>query len=355
MSWKRNCYSSLVFTLPEYFALTILIGLELNKELFVYDVVIEINGKKYDIHTYRCGDGNAEDLVLLHGYAGSSIMYYKMLKQLSKKFRVFCIDFIGMGLSSKTKFECTNTDETIDFIVTSIDKWREAVGLNTFFLAGHSFGGYLSGQYALAHQDKVKKLILLSPVGFTKHEEETRIEDIKKRLGFFKGLLFGFFMKVWENKTTPTTFVKNHPWIASYFIKNYVYKRFHMQDPEAGLLKEFLLKMLNLPEGAEVSIHYVLKPPRAQAHYPLEGLVAEKLTIPVDCFFGDVDYMDTTGAKRLAQSRRKPNFVLKVIPNAAHQLTMQNPEKLSEEIIVSVYEALFYKSNIIEQNLASAV
>ena len=37
--------------------------------------------------------------------------------------------------------------------------------LEKFVLAGHSFGGYISGFYTLRHTQYVKKLLLLSPVG----------------------------------------------------------------------------------------------------------------------------------------------------------------------------------------------
>lgn len=39
------------------------------------------------------------------------------------------------------------------------------VELKDFYLIGHSFGGYVCGNYALKHHDKIKKLILLSPLG----------------------------------------------------------------------------------------------------------------------------------------------------------------------------------------------
>ena len=51
--------------------------------------------------------------------------------------------------------------------------------------------------------------------------------------------------------------------------------------------------------------------------------------------------MDQTGANRLVKSVRKHDFIIKVIPKAAHQLTMQNPIKLSEEIITSAFEEMF--------------
>jgi len=314
-------------------------GLKIDEELFVYDVPIEVKGKTYTIHTLRCGDGNTEDLVLLHGYAGAAALYYPMLADLSKKFRVFSFDFIGMGLSSKEKFECETPEETIDFLVTSIDKWREAVGLETFHLAGHSFGGYVSCQYTLFHQERVKKLSLLSPIGITKHETEPTFDELAKKFGFFKRFIFKIvlkiFQKAWDNKTTPPRFIQGNPRLGNMLVNNYVYKRFGLKKHEAGILKDYLWEMLNLPEGSEIAIHYVLKPPFAAARIPLEDIITEQIHVPVDCYFGEIDYMDMTGAKRIDSKKVKTNFALKTVPKAAHQLTIQNPKPLSEEIIRS--------------------
>jgi len=311
-------------------------GLELNKELFVYDVEIHVKGHAYKIHTYRCGDGNAEPLVLIHGYGGSSIIFYPMLKELSKTFQVYCIDLIGMGLSSKEEFKCRSTEETLELFISSIDKWREAVGLNTFSLAGHSFGGYISGQYTRRHQDRVNKLTLLSPAGFTKYAEDPTVEEVHQKLGFLKKMFFGVFMKAWERKITPGKFLKEHPWIGKLVIRNYIYNRFNLKGPEAGLLEEFLIAMLSLPQGSEEAIHMLLKPPFANAHIPLEDIIVEDLRIPVDCFYGEFDYMDTTGAHRVDSKKMKADFNLKILPKAAHQLTMQNPKVLAQEMIISV-------------------
>jgi cardiolipin-specific phospholipase len=37
--------------------------------------------------------------------------------------------------------------------------------MKNFFLAGHSFGGYICGTYAAKHPHHIKKLLMLSPVG----------------------------------------------------------------------------------------------------------------------------------------------------------------------------------------------
>ena len=66
--------------------------------------------------------------------------------------------------------------QSIDYFVNYIERWREAMAtefiptgqqteFTDFYLAAHSFGGYIAGNYALKHHQHIKKLILLSPVG----------------------------------------------------------------------------------------------------------------------------------------------------------------------------------------------
>jgi abhydrolase domain-containing protein 6 len=44
----------------------------------------------------------------------------------------------------------------------------EAVGNNSLkiILAGHSLGGYIVGNFALKYPEGIKKILLLSPVGY---------------------------------------------------------------------------------------------------------------------------------------------------------------------------------------------
>ncbi|KAI3405619.2 hypothetical protein KGF56_001637 [Candida oxycetoniae] len=56
------------------------------------------------------------------------------------------------------------------FYCTAIDQWREASKIPQIdFLIGHSFGAYWCGSYALRNPNKIRNLILLSPVGLERH------------------------------------------------------------------------------------------------------------------------------------------------------------------------------------------
>ena len=64
------------------------------------------NGEdKTNMRTIILGDPtkfkDKQTLVLIHGFAGSGALFYKIFKELSEYFQVIIIDLIGMGGSSR--------------------------------------------------------------------------------------------------------------------------------------------------------------------------------------------------------------------------------------------------------------
>ena len=90
------------------------------------------------------------------------------MKPLAKHFHVIFLDLPGMGGSTRVPFFCKTPEQAQEFFVDFIEQWRVAMGnLTDFYLAGHSFGGYISGIYALKYHQHIRKLILISPIGFS--------------------------------------------------------------------------------------------------------------------------------------------------------------------------------------------
>lgn len=106
-----------------------------------------------------------QKLVLVHGFGGSSIIFYKLMKALSEKYHLIMVDIIGMGGSSRPVFQPESHVEAEEFLVNSFEIWRRKVEITDFILAGHSFGGYYTGLYTSHYPQHVKKLLLLSPIG----------------------------------------------------------------------------------------------------------------------------------------------------------------------------------------------
>ena len=51
--------------------------------------------------------------------------------------------------------------------------------LTDFYLAGHSFGGYLVGNYASVYPQNLRKVIMLSPIGvINKFNPEDKADEL---------------------------------------------------------------------------------------------------------------------------------------------------------------------------------
>jgi len=139
-------------------------------EIEVRKVIID--DQDNHVTTLLIGDPSLPFLVIIHGYGGSSVLMYRLFKDLSRKFRVIAIDILGMGSSSRPPFDCQTPDEADKYCMEFLEKWRLAMkDLDFFVLVGHSYGGYLAGTYASLYPHFIKKLILLSPLGLKKKPE----------------------------------------------------------------------------------------------------------------------------------------------------------------------------------------
>jgi pimeloyl-ACP methyl ester carboxylesterase len=118
---------------------------------------VEVDGAK--VH-YR-DEGSGPALVLLHGICASLHTWDGWAARLSERFRVNRMDFPGFGLTGPARIN--GIDESVSFL----GRYLDAVGIERCSLAGNSLGGYISWRYALAHPEKVDRLILLDPVGYT--------------------------------------------------------------------------------------------------------------------------------------------------------------------------------------------
>lgn len=117
------------------------------------------------------GDKSKPVMVLVHGFAGSAALFYRVMKRLAEHFYLVMFDIIGMGCSSRVQFNAANYYEANSFMLRIIEEWRKQLKLTNFYLAGHSYGGYLCGLYAAWKPEHIKKLLLLSPLGLKQRPE----------------------------------------------------------------------------------------------------------------------------------------------------------------------------------------
>jgi len=317
-----------------------MVGFQPGKDLFIYDVPIVYDGRNY-IHTVECGRKNKETLILLHGYSGSLILFYNLLKDLSRRFHVFCIDFLGMGLSSRPEFKCTTPEETIQYFVESCDRWRKVMKIKRYYIGGHSFGGYIAAAWPYLNKKGVKGVYLMSPTGVSESDDNEVPEEWAQALGWAKKhfwlTYFQLYSRLYNGKTTPADLVKRHPYLGRIFIKKYITGLIANNNKHGEIVGEFLYHMLMIPGGSEQAVHYILRPPRICGNIPLEKILCSDLRdVPFYFYFGVEDWNDWTGAYRIAQTPENKNIKFDFITAAGHQMTLQNPSELAEKILLTL-------------------
>jgi len=107
-------------------------------------------GEKVNVNGYKMaysvvGDNNDIPIVLLPGLnLNSPILTFKPLAEtLSKNFKVITLEPFGYGISDEV-----DTDISMENIISEIHTAVHKIGLDKFYLMGHSLGGLYSLGYA---------------------------------------------------------------------------------------------------------------------------------------------------------------------------------------------------------------
>lgn len=124
-----------------------------------------INVSEMQVHLRD--EGPREDplpIVLLHGTSASLHTWDGWAAGLASQRRVIRMDLPGFGLTGP--FRDRAADYTVAHYVQFIDTLLTKLGVTRCILAGNSFGGQISIATALAHPERVEKLILIDSSGY---------------------------------------------------------------------------------------------------------------------------------------------------------------------------------------------
>jgi pimeloyl-ACP methyl ester carboxylesterase len=108
------------------------------------------------------GPESAAPLVLMHGVGGNSLQWMSNVESLSKYYRVYAVDNVydnGRSIPGKVM---RNADDYIDWLNELYDELGLHDRIN---MAGLSYGGWLTAQYALKFPNRLNKIVLLAPAG----------------------------------------------------------------------------------------------------------------------------------------------------------------------------------------------
>ena len=123
---------------------------------------IEIEGDSHCCKLHYRDEGSGPVLMLLHGVCASLHTWDAWVDELKPFYRVIRFDIPGFGFSSPLQKGGYDPAIAVDIMQTFAQK----MGIDQFFLAGNSIGGFIAWKYALKYPERVKKLILIDAVGY---------------------------------------------------------------------------------------------------------------------------------------------------------------------------------------------
>ena len=120
---------------------------------------IDVDGIR--VHYQEAGDEHAPALVLIHGFASSTLVWSKVFLKLAEAgYRVIALDLLGYGYSAKPR----NGEYTIAGQAKLLTRLLDCLGIPHAIFVGSSYGGAVAATCALDYPDRVEKLILVGTV-----------------------------------------------------------------------------------------------------------------------------------------------------------------------------------------------
>lgn len=283
---------------PEY----ILNPTQAQKEYFdAYDKTLQSWGIPYEelyvttskgiAHVIMSGPKNGIPLVLLHGMAASSSMWYPNAKALSEEYRLFAIDLIiEPGKSYKTA-DLENLDEVTAWYQEIL--W--ALKLDSYHLIGTSRGGWLAMNLALKSKRDIRSMILLGPV-------QTFVW-IPPSTGLIKNIFNVFYSKEKRIDRTMETLSKDPDNIDDNYLDQYRIAK------ESDTLNKFMVQMK-----------------------PFSNSDLQTLKMPVLVLIGDDDMFNTKRTIHLAE-KHIPRGQGDIISNAGHFLSVDQEKVVNQKML----------------------
>jgi pimeloyl-ACP methyl ester carboxylesterase len=115
------------------------------------------------LHVRDSGPRDAPAVILIHGFGASLQTWDAWAPALSRRWRVVRLDLPGSGLSLPDPAGDYTDARSMQVLLALMDH----LGLQRASVVGHSIGGRMAWRFAASHPERVDKLVLVAPDGFS--------------------------------------------------------------------------------------------------------------------------------------------------------------------------------------------
>lgn len=254
--------------------------------------------------------GQGDPVLLLHGGDGVAAQWEPLLSRLSSGFHIYAPDRPGCGLTDMFNYrDVPLREHAVNFVLSTMD----ALGLKTANLVGNSMGGYFALVFAMAHPERVKRLVTVGePAG-----SSPTIPPGNRVLAMrgLNGLMYATVMKPGDSTTYEG------------------FKRILVAHPEriSPAYLDCCTAASEIPGATESWLTLLedchITGGRSTLTYSLRPELA-KLSMPTMLIWGDKDSFGPPPlAKEMAQFM--PQGRAEVVPDAGHLAWLDQPDTVS--------------------------
>ncbi len=318
-------------------------GLSLSRSLVPYNSALHAEKGHLNTLVAKRDTGEAKPpLVLLHGYGAALGFYVNNIESLATHYDVYLLDLPLFGRSSRhsIRFAEERASEAVEYFVGALADWKRDVGGldGPVYLAGHSFGGYIAGRFALQHPHEVKHLIMLDPWGLAERKERPPDQPVSwsyKAVSFLSTRVSPFSLV----RMGPESFGKSLIRRARGDITAKFAPLFG-NELAAEVISDYIYYSNAATPAVGEDAFRVLSIPIAYARFPLEKEL-ERLpdSVPLTFLYGDSTWMDARPGQRLVEARLQRGAAarLALIRNASHHIYVDNVDNFNAEVIKCRY------------------
>ncbi|MDF7639749.1 proline iminopeptidase-family hydrolase [Lactobacillus sp. ESL0791] len=267
----------------------------------------------FHLFTRTVGEGDIK-LLCVHGGPGSNHEEFENFGEELANYhvQVSMYDQLGSFYSDQPDFSDPANKKylTIDYYLSELEEVRQKLGLDNFYLLGHSWGGLLAQEYALKYGSHLKGLIIMSMVDNIP-EYITNINRLRDEM--FSKFEVDYMKEVEEQERF------DDPKYNELVVKLYkVYVMRHPENSGRHTVSTNATPVYNYFQGNnEFVMTGILKDwdRRADTH---------KITNKTLLTFGDHDTMPLDAAERMHKEIKHSRFVL--TPDGGHCHSVDNPQ-----------------------------
>ncbi len=252
-----------------------------------YDAV-DVKTKYGTTHINVSGPSDGRPLVLLHGAGLSSTAWFANIAELSLHHRVYAVDGIGDAGKSEADRPLENRMEYAEWLKEVFD----GLNIEKGYLLGHSYGGWLALNMALAYPDRLRKIVLLAPAASI----------------YPMGFLTNLGLRIPLKMRLPARFV------------------FKMIASKGTVFEETFIYLM------EMVTRYCVPATMFPTVFTDEEL--KRIKMPTLLLIGSEEkiYNPINAIDR--SERLMPDLTAEIIPNVGHTLNMEQPETINARILV---------------------